>query len=49
MKSRKVYTSGETFLNIIKKAREANAILIYDPNFRKTHSDEMKELKELML
>ncbi len=37
------------FLKFINKAKNAGAILIYDPNFRKTHSDEMEELRKFIL
>ncbi len=35
-------------LKIIKKAREAGAILIYDPNFRNSHSDNMDILSDMI-
>ena len=36
-------------LDFLKKAKKAGAILIYDPNFRKSHSDELEKLKHLIL
>jgi len=37
------------FLEIVKKAKSEGALIIYDPNFRKSHANELHELKNLIL
>ncbi|MBN2520676.1 MAG: carbohydrate kinase [Bacteroidales bacterium] len=36
-------------IEILQTAKKANAILIYDPNFRKAHADELPNLKDYIL
>lgn len=36
-------------IEFIKKARSKNAIIIYDPNFRKSHLNELHQLKPLII
>ncbi len=35
--------------NFIKKAKESKTILIYDPNFRKTHLKDLEKLKKIIV
>jgi fructokinase len=37
------------FLEIITEAKKAGAVLIYDPNFRESHLEDLKELKPLII
>jgi fructokinase len=39
----------EKFKSFVKNAKENGAIILYDPNFRKTHLSELKKLKPLIL
>jgi len=38
-----------TVINVVKKAKEKGAMIIYDPNFRKPHAHELEELRPLIL
>ena len=37
------------FMKIVRSASKNGALLVYDPNFRKAHLDELEELKPLIL
>jgi len=39
----------DKLLGLLKKAREQGAIIIYDPNFRSPHQDELSSLKPVIL
>jgi len=39
----------EKFIRFIRKARENGALILYDPNFRKTHLSELDILKPLII
>ena len=39
----------EKLLDLLQKAREQEAIILYDPNFRSPHQDELVSLKPVML
>jgi fructokinase len=39
----------EKFKNFIMGAKEKNAFVIYDPNFRKSHLNELEKLKSLII
>jgi len=39
----------DPLLRILKSAKEAGAIIVYDPNFRKPHLHELDELKPMIL
>ena len=39
----------EQLMGFIRKAKENGAIIIYDPNFRKSHQDELEKLRPLII
>jgi fructokinase len=39
----------EKFVNLVTKARNAGTIIIYDPNFRKSHLHELESLKPMII
>ncbi len=39
----------EKFIKFIQDAKESGALILYDPNFRKTHISELDELKPLII
>lgn len=38
-----------TVINVVKKAKEQGAMIIYDPNFRKPHAHELEKLRPMIL